>query len=433
MVKTPGILVIMLLFFPGISKAQEREPIEQIKSLMESCQFSQAVSLAELLLLQDSSRIDLLLIKGRAQAAGFEYPEAIVTLRKALWYDSTNIKALNELVNVYRQSGDPNKAIATILKISSLVPDNRYFQLQLASLYYAENDFQKAVQILLPLYKTDSSSFFVAKQLGNCFNELKQSDPAIYFYRRALKIIPFDPYVTGKLVNIYLREDDVALALYFTQVFLAQDSVNIPILKQSGYCYYLLIDFKEAAKRLLTCARLGDSSKFTMKYLGLSYYKQEKYDTAAPFFLKAFSIDTTDAEVCFYYGVSAFRSLNIDTGLVYLNRTMRLLMPSGQFLSTLYMELAAANTSTGHSDTAIVLLTKALEANPGNNTIRFKIAYQYDYYLRELQKALSWYQEFLKNDREPKESTGTDPQQVSMSDYVKKRIPQITGKSPKKK
>ncbi len=427
MAKQIAILIILLQFLPAISGAQERDPAEQVKVLMESCQFSQAVNLAEQFLSQDSARIDLLLLKGKALAAGFQYREAVAALRKAEQLDSTNIKVLNELVDVYRQSGDAGNAIVASRKITSLVPGNRYFSLQLANLYYLEEDFRQAIAVLLPLYITDSSTFFVAKQLGNCYNELKRSDSAIRFYRRALRICPYDPVVTGKLVNVFIREDNVAMALYWTQVYLSQDSVNIPILKQSAYCYYLLIDFKSSAKQLLECLRLGDSSKFIMKYLGLSYYKQDKYDTASPYFRKAFLADTTDAEVCFYYGVSEYRSLGVDTGLVYLNRTFRLLMPTPQFLSTLYVELAAANTATGHADTAIILLQKALESKPENNTLRFKIAYQYDFYLRKPYEALPWYREFLKNVVPGSQTTENLPQQVSYSDYANNRIKEIAG------
>jgi tetratricopeptide (TPR) repeat protein len=427
MFKQIAILVILLQFLPAISGAQELDPAEQVKVLMESCQFSQAVNLAEQFLSQDSARIDLLLLTGKALAAGFQYREAVAALRKAEQLDSTNIKVLNELVDVYRQSGDAGNAIVTSSKITSLVPGNRYFSLQLANLYYLEEDFRLAIAVLLPLYMTDSSTFFVAKQLGNCYNELKRSDSAIRFYRRALRICPYDPVVTGKLVNVFIREDNVAMALYWTQVYLSQDSVNIPILKQSAYCYYLLIDFKSSANRLLECLRLGDSSKFIMKYLGLSYYKQDKYDTASPYFRKAFLADTTDAEVCFYYGVSEYRSLGVDTGLVYLNRTFRLLMPTPQFLSTLYVELAAANTATGHADTAIILLQKALESKPENNTLRFKIAYQYDFYLRKPYEALPWYREFLKNVVPGSQTTENLPQQVSYSDYANNRIKEIAG------
>jgi tetratricopeptide (TPR) repeat protein len=422
-----AILTFLFLVLPGRSGAQDQDSTGQLKSLMESCQFSQAISLADLFLTRDSTRTDLLLLKGRALAAGFRYREAIATLTSALRVDSTNIRVLNELMEVYRQSGDPRKAIAICRKIILLAPDNWYFSLQLANLYYSEEDYRLALKVLIPLYLSDSSSFFVAKQLGNCCNELRRSDSAIKFYRRALRISPCDQNVTAKLVNVLIRENNIAMALYWTQVYLSQDPVYIPILKQSGYCYYLLIDFHSSATRFLECARLGDSSKFTMKYLGLSYYKQEKYDTAAPFFRKAFQSDTTDAEVCFYYGVSAYRSLQVDTALTYLNRTFRLLMPSGKFLSTLYMELADANTSKGNSDTAAVLLQKALEANPDNNSLRFKIAYQYDFHLQKPYEGLPYYRAFLKNIPPGTDSTVNLPQHLSYCDYAKTRIKEITG------
>ncbi len=421
-------LIILLQILPDNARAQEQESISQVKYLMESCQFSQASTLAERILSKDSTQTDLLLLLGRALAAQFQYREAIVIIGEALKADSTNVLMLNELANVYRQSGDPGRAISTTRKMTELNPGNRYFRLQLANLYYAGDDFRLAAQVLLPLYRSDSSSFFIAKQLGNCFNELKRSDSAILFYRRALKIIPYDPYVTGKLANIYIREDFTAMALYLTETFLAQDSSNIAILKQNGYCYYLLIDFRQATTRFTQCLQLGDSSKFTMKYLGLSYYKQEKYDTAVPFFRSAFYSDTTDAEVCFYYGVSACRSLAVDTGLAYLNRTLRLLMPPGKFLSTLYTELAYVNTSKGEADTALFFLKKALEANPENNTLRFKIAYQYDFHLRMPFEGLPYYREFLKNASQEDHPGGNLPQQVSYTDYAKNRIGEIAGK-----
>lgn len=428
---TRFLLLFLLLFFllSEISSAQEQESTRQVKVLMESCQFSQAIDLADLFLADDSSNASLLLLKGRALAAIYRYKEAATILSKALKTDSANIMVLNDLVDVYRQSGEPAKAIEVSRKITGIAPANSYFSMQLAGLYYSSEEYRQAARVYLQLYTSDSSSFFIARQLGNCYNELKQSDSAIRFYRRALRIMPFDQYVTGKIVNVLIREENVAMALYFTEQYLQQrDPSCIPVLKQNGYCYYLLIDFGMAARQLQRCAGLGDSSKFTMKYLGLAYYKQEKYDSAAPFFRLAFNYDTTDAEVCFYYGVSAYRSLNVDTGMVYLNRTLRLLMPSPQFLSTLYSELADANTSTGQADTAVIYLLKALESNPANNTLRFKIAYQYDYHLRKPYVALPWYREFMRNYIPGSESKPSLPQQVSYSDYARNRILEIAGK-----
>jgi hypothetical protein len=117
-------------------------------------------------------------------------------------------------------------------------------------------------------------------------------------------------------------------------------------------------------------------------------------------------------------------------------------MPSGQFLSTLYSELANAYTLTSHPDTGIILLKKSLEVNPESNIIRFKIAYQYDYYLHKPYDALPWYRAFVKNivpgpEHDPRDernkaemiARGMAKMTFSMPDYAKNRIKEIVGKS----
>jgi tetratricopeptide (TPR) repeat protein len=438
------IIVSLILFIPDIISAQDQESEKKLISYMESCQYSQAIALTDRYLAQDSTNTGLLLLKGRALAAGFQFKEAIAVLLKAQSLDSTNIKVLNELVKVYKQSGDAESAIVTSYRITQLVPDNHYFSLQLANLFYSENEYRQAAQVLLPLFKADSSFYYIVKQLALCYDELKHYDSAELFYRRALGINPFDPFVTGKLANLYIRMKKTEMALAVTGNYLKQDSTNIPILKQDAYCSYYISDFRASVKQFRKCLTLGDQSKFTNKFLGMSYYKQEKYDTAAPFFRATFRKDTADAEVCFYYGICEARTFGIDTGLVYLNRTLRLLMPPSAFLSTLYTELASTYTDHRQPDTAIVLLQKALEANPRNNTLRFKIAYQYDYYLRKPDQALPHYREYLKNAELLHESKASLPLQVSLvsqsetgeyiftySDYARNRIGEITGAKKK--
>ena len=436
------ILIIVLahiLLIPGIVRSQERGTTEQFNALMESCRFSEAITLVDQYLQQDSTRTNLLLIKGRALAAGFQYREAIATLLKVQKLDSSSVLVLKELVNVYQQSGDPEKAISTNLILCRLVPGNRFFSLQLSNLYFSENKYRQALQVLLPLYKTDSSDFYVSRQISNCYDELRRPDTAEFYFKRALELAPYDPIVTGKLANMYIRADKADIALELTQQYLAQDSANISILKQNAYCNYLVWEFGTAAMQFRKCVKMGDVSKFTNKYLGMSYYKQEKYDTAAPFFRAAFLKDTTDAELCFYYGVSESRSLGIDTGLVYLERTLRMLMPPSAFLSTLYTELAGAYNGHGGSDKAVEMLQKALEVNPENNNLRFKIAYEYDFYLRKPNEALPYYREYLKNAVLLNQSGATLPQPDSgyektedgniiftYGDYAKNRIREIS-------
>ena len=448
MAKTLRIISLFLLLVPEfvLAQNQDQEPASQLTTLMTSFHFDQAVALADSFLQSDSTNTELLFLKSRALTAVFHYKEAITTLLKAQRIDSTNILVLNELMNVYHQSGDFGRAIEICRIIVRLNPENRYFNIQLANLFYSNKDYNRAIQVFLPLYNSDTNDFYSLKQLAFCYDEIKQDDSAKICYKKALRLVPYDPFITGKLANIFLRGGEVNTAYYITAIYLKHDPYNIPILKQNAYCNYLILDYASSVKQFQECLKLGDSTKFTKKYLGLSYYKQEKYDSAAPFFLSAFHSDTTDAEVCFYYGVSECHSHAVDTGLVYLERTLSLLMPSAKFLSSIYSELANAYTVTGNADTAVLFLNKALEKNPDNNTLRFKLAYQYDYYLHKPFQALPWYKEFLKKyppepELDPANSIYNNHAVVKNSiseikgtylDYAKNRIIEIVGQKNSK-
>src|ERR1035437_1669703 len=192
------VVASLLVLITGQVCSQEQDPVIQLNTLMQSFRYSEAIALADFYLIKDSTRSDFLLIKGRALSSLFRYKEAITTLKKSIRSDSTDITVLNELVNVYRQWGDPLSAIETCRKLINLFPDNRYFNLQLANICYNIKDYHAAIGVLLPLYRSDTSDFYGVKQLAYCYDELKDNDSAMFFYQHALRIIPFEPIVTGK-------------------------------------------------------------------------------------------------------------------------------------------------------------------------------------------------------------------------------------------
>lgn len=427
--------LIVLCLFPWIGFAQTENIPDQALSRFDAYEFGQAIRLTELALSHDSTLTDMLVLQARAHQALYQYPNALAALRRALRMNDTNPSVLNHLVNLYRITGETDSALQVALRLSSQAPENRYYTLQLAGLYYDDKRFNQSMEIYRKLYAADSTSAYLARQLGNCCYELQLNDSAIRYFRRTLRLAPHDRGATGKLVNAFLRNNEVAMALYWTQRFLKEvDSAYLPVLRQSGYCYYLLMDYKTTAETFTKCRSLGDTSLFTMRYLGLAWYKQEQYDSAAPCFLSAFKQDTANPEICFYYGVSALRSGLADSGLAYLNRTYRLLMPSDQFLFLLLSELADAYNTAGEHDTALVLLIRASETNAGNPTILFKIAYQLDFHLRRPYEALPWYRRFADQNRSrpPQSNDDTEILQRSFEDYASDRIREIGGKKGRK-
>ncbi len=421
---------LLLVFLSGLGTtalfAQQKEPSVLLKSLLESYKYSEAIRLADQLLEKDSARTDILLLKARALMANCRTQDAIRVMEKAMQYDSVDIQVLGELSDYYRQAGELDKAIKICRRMIALGPDNSFFRLQLANLLMIGENYRQALVTFLPLYAADTTDFYVVKQVAACYSELGLADSAILFCLKAITLNPGDAGMVGRLSKLYIKIDEINAALILTTLYLQSDSVNRSILRQNGYCYYLLKEFPTAIGQFRKSLALGDKTKFTYKYLGLSFYKQNAYDSAAPYFREAFAIDTTDAEIAFYYGVSAYRYGLMEQGIALLERTVKILMPSDQFLYTLLTEQASAYSGYGEPDTAITILLKAHELLPGNNILNFKIAYHYDYYLRDPWTALGYYREFLKMSKGNGEESSDIPLQMSYTEYARNRIAEIS-------
>ncbi|MCX6244258.1 MAG: hypothetical protein NTU98_06080 [Bacteroidetes bacterium] len=430
--KTLLLLVVVITVTTSVfaqnQNIRDKEITAKYQQLMDSYQYNEACQVASQLHGMDSLNIDYMTMMGRALTSGYQFQQASEIFTKAYLLDTTNTKTLFELVNVCRQLGDFRQAIAYCQKLVDLHPENSFFTIQFANLYSGTYDFRMAKDILLPLYRRDSLNTYVLKQLANSYNELQQVDSAIQFYSRYLVLVPYDAGITVKLANLFIRKRNYAAGLCLTETFLAKDSANTGVLKINAYCNYLMKEYQVAAQRFSKCVTLGDKSKFTLKYSGLSLYRQELYDLAEPQFRLAYLADTTDAEVCFYYGVSAYRSALPDTGVFYLEKALELLLPDPQFLRTLYIELAGAYTDNGRSDTALTILKSAYEANPDYPILAFKIAYQYDYYLRKPFEALPYYKIFLKKCPESEKAEVNIPLRHSYYEYTLNRVKEINGK-----
>ena len=425
-------VVFVIIGMTGTFAQEQKGPDEELTSkyrqLMDSYLYGEACQVADQLLYLDSLNIEFMTMKGRALVSDYRFQQASEIFSGAYLLDTANTVTLFELVNVSRQLGDFKRAIAYCRKLVGLHPENTSFAIQYANLCYGTDDFGTAKEILLSLYLQDSLNSYVLKQLANSCNELQQADSAIRLYARYLDLVPDDAVITGKLANLFIKKRDYEAGSLLTDTFLARDSTNTGILKLNAYCNYLMKEYQVAAERFSKCLTLGDESKFTLKYYGLSLYRQEMYDRAEPWFRLAYLADTTDAEVCFYYGVSAYRSALLDTGIIYLEKTLKLLLPDPQFLNTLYVELAGAYSENGQADTALTILKSAYEENPTNATLAFKIAYQYDYYLREPDNALVYYEEFLRKCPESEKKGINLPLHRTYYEYTINRVDQIKGK-----
>jgi len=139
------LFIYMVVSVAGIGQNSglNSQKADQVRALMQSYQYTSAVNLANKFL-ADTIMPEMLLLKGEALEAVYRYKDAIQTLQVAKHQDSLNLQILNELVNIYREAGETDSAILINREICSLAPDNEFFTLQLANLYYSNKDYVHA-------------------------------------------------------------------------------------------------------------------------------------------------------------------------------------------------------------------------------------------------------------------------------------------------
>lgn len=422
---TTFLLLFLLKSFLGITQTNTSQ--EQVLKLIETYHYEEALNLTELLLQNDSNSTDYILLKTRCLAAFGKYSEASVYLLKALKTDSNNIKVLSSLIEMLSLSGNPDKACIYACRRCNIEPSNRFFKYSLANLYYQSELYNKGLSLLISLYRDDSNSTSLQKQIVTGLYELRKYDSAMLFCHKMLKTTPYNPWAVNKMANIYIRLSDYKSGITLTESFLQHDSTNTNILKSNAYLYYLSKDFPTSEYHFERCINHGDSSIFSFKYLALAQYQQEKFRKAYRNFTTAYSLDTTDTELCFYYGLTSAKNGMQEIGLIYLNKALSRLKASETFSSKIYIEIASIFNEMEKQDTALTLLVKAFERSPTSPDILFRIAYQYDTYLNDPTSSIKYYQRYLASNpqkNESKTSISDNAIEVNLSkyDYANRRL-----------
>ena len=425
--------IVTAFFSTGVLTRLEAQTQQQVRDsirfLIENYRFAEAAAYADIILQKGNPNPEIMLYKGRALAAGSDFRGAASVFLEAYGADTSNIVVVQELLTNYANAGDQEKAVFYAEKAVRLKPQNSFFRLQLSNLYLSDKAYQKALHTLEPLLYYETPNAAVLKQLGAVYFESGNYDTARFFYQQSMKLTPDDSRTCQKLINVFLKQKDYNGGLAAAGNYLLSDSLNTNILRLKAYCYYLLKDYTNAESIFRKCIILGDESKFVLKYIGMSLYMQEDYFESGRYFQKTFALDNTDPEIAYYIGVTSYKTDSTKRGVFYLQKALELEKPTTDFLSSVYAELAAAYTQNQQPDTAIGLLLKANSISPGKKSTLFRIAYQYDKYLVDKQKALQYYRAYLNSDPENGDVPISSTNKMSFRQFAETRISEIK-KSP---
>lgn len=350
------------------------------------------------------------------------------------------------LIDHYLISGQYKKASLCATEALSQFSFNDTFKLRKAQALSGQGMLKDALNILNDLEKSGMPSFEMLFTKAAIFSQLKDSNSAIRYYKKALHAAddPEKDDVYLELAMEYENKGDFQLALNVLTEAIKINPSNEAAVYEMAHCYERLGKDKESVKCFSdyidenpysftawynlgnAYLRLEDFEKSIWAYdysllindefgpiyfnMGNAYLSLDKYTKAIECFNKCVELDGDDPVAMCYLGECHEQLSEFELAKLYYNKSIEL-APS---LPDAWLGLGIVNDLEGKTQEGITLILKALELDPENAGICHVLAGAYEklddrvsaagYYERSLQldpydnDCLGGYIEFLKEE-----------------------------------
>jgi YaiO family outer membrane protein len=266
-----------------------------------------------------------------------EYDSAVVALKSVLFYDRSNVAAINYLINVYTAQKRFDDALRTIDEALSFYPNDENLLFKKAVVYEGYQRYSDAAQISKQLLEAHPENRqYLASLIEQSLAAGRQSMQYDDYYNtlRVLKEVldkqPDNVDALNYIINIESAIKDFDSALYFVDQGLKYYPESKDFLFRKSLVYAEAAQYRTAYEISGPLYRMFPyNSRYRGAYVdqrigsGREYITAEKKDSALAEFYEALAVAPKDT-IPLYYTINLLYDLKqFDTALVLLDRGRR--------------------------------------------------------------------------------------------------------------
>ncbi|MBR6466516.1 MAG: tetratricopeptide repeat protein [Bacteroidales bacterium] len=340
---------------------------------------------------------DSVLSQARYLKSIFRTDDAIEKLSELVQPEAMDEGVLAELADCHFQSGDYDTASGTYFLLSSLKPDNILYKVRLMQAYYRLKAYPQSVQTGKAVLQLDSIPAVIS-YVGDGFRQMKQTDSALWYYRRSLALKPMNETVLSKAMGILIDSSNYDGAISICESFLAEDPDNETISSLKGLALYRNKDYESAIKIFQRLEDIGNDSYPIHYFLGQSYWHTQTKYRAEQELLAAWEIDSSDVNLA--YSIASIKSEFLypfeEDVKPWLDKALDMIQPDPSTMSRIHQLYGLGYYRRQDSwDKAIEHYKEAYRYNPKFIAALSTIAYCYQI-KKDYKKAIEWYEKYLK-------------------------------------
>jgi tetratricopeptide (TPR) repeat protein len=344
-----------------------------------------------------TSHRDSLLAEARYLKSIYRTDDAIEKLSELVQPEAMDEGVLAELADCHFQSGDFENASGTYFLLSSLKPDNILYKVRLMQTFYRLKAYPQSIQAGKAVLQLDSIPAVVS-YIGDGYRQIKQTDSALWYYRRALAMKPMNETVLSKAMGLLLDVKDYEGVIAISKPFLAEDPDNPTIAPLQGVAFYRKGDYDAAISVFQRQEDLGNDSYPIHFFLGQSYWHTQAKYRAEQELHAAWQIDSSDVNLA--YTIASLKSEFLypfeEVVKPWLDKVMDMLQPDPAMMSRVHQLYGLGYYRKQNSwDKAIEHYKEAYRYNPKYLPALSTIAYCYQV-KKDYKQAIEWYEKYLK-------------------------------------
>jgi tetratricopeptide (TPR) repeat protein len=300
--------------------------------------------------------------------------------------------------NLYLHLNDYPAAIDKARQMLELAPDDRNIRLQLARLYYQQDDRRNALEQFLLLSQKDSTSTEALYTVARLKLEQKQYAEAAGYFRRTLKLLPrlSEGWLNLGICQLALGQTDSAVA-YFKKSRRHGNRMRLDYIM--GYAYAQLEQYSQAIPHYLKIYPKYKKDPSFLFNVAVAYERSGQFDRAVEYFRKVLALQPGNHAALNYLGyMYAERGINLDEAGEMISKALKAQPDNPYYIDSMgwvYFKL-------GNLSGALAELDRAVQFMPDDATLREHLGDIY-YALAQKDKALEQWQKALELDPKKEE------------------------------
>lgn len=325
--------------------------------------------------------------------------QAIDTLMAALQHNTSDMEVLTELAECHTSAGNTEEAYGWWVMLSTMQPDNLYFQIAQARLLYREKAYEECIRVCRGITARDTIPDILA-MTADAYRLAGKADSALVYYNEFLRIKPHHARTISKKADILLAAKKYDEVLEMTGPFLEAEPDNMTVLPIHGLALHLDKKYKPSLEVFEKQLSLGDSTYSVRYYLGLNHFMLDNILQAEREFEKAYQLDSSDVMLVYQLAETKSRRIygsNDETERLY-EKALKMLEPNPVMMHNIYGSRAMSFHKSEDFRTAIKYYELSYRYNPKNISALSSIGYCYER-LKEYDDALKYYELYLKKGR----------------------------------